>query len=226
MQVIIFNPTISSKCCCQVISYYFNPSLQQDIASLLFLHMCCAVLSRLVVSDSLRPHGLQPARLLCPWGFSRQEYWSGLPCPPSKDLPNPGKIALIFTFPLLHLYISAHLNSSDFPAVYLLPFKQMLHASFWYPSKTLGLYFIQFSSVVSDFLRLFATPWTAARQASLSITNSWSLPKLTSIELVMPSNHLISGTQILLQSPCQISETNKTIAIVLKAMILQLFQGT
>ena len=38
---------------------------------------------------------------------------------------------------------------------------------------------------------LFATPWTAARQASLSITNSWSLPKLMSIESVMPSNHLI-----------------------------------
>ena len=42
------------------------------------------------MSDSLRPHGLQPARLLCPWGFSRQEYWSGLPCPPPGDLPNPG----------------------------------------------------------------------------------------------------------------------------------------
>ena len=37
---------------------------------------------------------------------------------------------------------------------------------------------------------LFATPWTVARQASLSITNSWSLLKLISIELVMPSNHL------------------------------------
>ena len=42
-------------------------------------------------------------------------------------------------------------------------------------------------SVVSDF----ATPWTAARQASLSITNSRSLFKLMSIEVVMPSNHLI-----------------------------------
>ena len=40
-------------------------------------------------------------------------------------------------------------------------------------------------------VRLFATPWTAARQASLSITNSWSLLKLMSIESVMPSNHLI-----------------------------------
>ena len=42
-------------------------------------------------------------------------------------------------------------------------------------------------SVVSDS----ATPWTAARQASLSITNSWNLFKLTSIESVIPSNHLI-----------------------------------
>ena len=48
------------------------------------------MVSRSVVSDSLRPHGLQLARLLCPWGFSRQEYWSGLPCPPPGDLPNPG----------------------------------------------------------------------------------------------------------------------------------------
>ena len=38
---------------------------------------------------------------------------------------------------------------------------------------------------------LFATPWTAAQQASLSITNSWSSLKLMSIELVIPSNHLI-----------------------------------
>ena len=38
---------------------------------------------------------------------------------------------------------------------------------------------------------LFVTPWTAACQASLSISNSWSLLKLMSIELVMPSNHLI-----------------------------------
>ena len=47
----------------------------------------------------------------------------------------------------------------------------------------------QFSSVAQS-CGLFATPWTAARQASLSVTNSWSLPKLMSIELVMPSNHL------------------------------------
>ena len=43
-------------------------------------------LNRSVMSDSLQPHGLQPTRLLCPRGFSRQEYWSGLPCPPPGDL--------------------------------------------------------------------------------------------------------------------------------------------
>ena len=40
-------------------------------------------------------------------------------------------------------------------------------------------------------VRLFATPWTVAHQASLSITSSWSLLRLMSIESVMPSNHLI-----------------------------------
>ena len=49
-----------------------------------------------------------------------------------------------------------------------------------------------FSSVqLLSRVQLFATPWTTACQASLSITNSWSLLKLTSIGLVMPSNHLI-----------------------------------
>ena len=45
---------------------------------------------------------------------------------------------------------------------------------------------------------LFETPWTAIRQTSLSITNSWSLLKLVSIELVMPSNHLIFCRPLLL----------------------------
>ena len=58
---------------------------------------------------------------------------------------------------------------------------------------------VQFSSVQSlSLVRLFATSWTAACQASLSITNSWSLLKLTSVELVMPSNHLILYHPLLL----------------------------
>ena len=49
-----------------------------------------ALLSRSVLSDSLQHRGLQPARLLCSWEFSMQEYWSGLPCPLPGNLPNPG----------------------------------------------------------------------------------------------------------------------------------------
>ena len=59
--------------------------------------------------------------------------------------------------------------------------------------------FFQFSSVQSfNCVRLFAIPWTAAHQASLSITNSWSLLKLMSIKSVMPSNHLILCQSLLL----------------------------
>ena len=58
------------------------------------------------------------------------------------------------------------------------------------PEKSTDLF--QFSSIqLLSRVRLFTTPWTAARQASLSITNSRNSVKLTSIELVMPSNHLI-----------------------------------
>ena len=57
----------------------------------------------------------------------------------------------------------------------------------------------QFSSVLSlSHVRLFATPRTAAHQASLSITNSWSLPKLLSVKSAMPSNHLIFCRPLLL----------------------------
>ena len=56
-----------------------------------------------------------------------------------------------------------------------------------------------FSSVQSlSRIQLFATPWTTARQASLSISNSWSSPKPMSIESVMPSNHLILCHPLLL----------------------------
>ena len=57
---------------------------------------------------------------------------------------------------------------------------------------------VQFScSVVSDS----ATPWTAAHQASLSITNSWSLLRLMAVESVMPSNHIILCCYLLLLPP-------------------------
>ena len=56
----------------------------------------------------------------------------------------------------------------------------------------------QFSSLIR--VQLFGTPWAAAHQASLSITYSWSLLKLMSIESVMPSNHLILCRPLLLPS--------------------------
>ena len=72
---------------------FLFPPLKQNrttIRNKLACVQCCATLSLSVVSVSLRPHGLSPTRLLCPWGFSRQEYGSGLPFPPPGHLPNPG----------------------------------------------------------------------------------------------------------------------------------------
>ena len=66
-------------------------------------------------------------------------------------------------------------------------------------AKLTSINIVQFSSVQSlSHVPLFATPWTAAQQASLSITNSWNAPKAMSIESVMPSNHLILCHPLLL----------------------------
>ena len=71
----------------------------------------------------------------------------------------------------------------------------------WIVSTSWLLPVMLFNSVQSlSHVRLFATPWTAAHQASLSITNSWSLLKLMSIKSVMPSNHLILCHPLLLPS--------------------------
>ena len=77
--------------------------------------------------------------------------------------------------------------------VALIDFSSILHASL------LTLTWWSFSSVqLLSRVRLFATPWTAACQASLSITSSQSPPKPMSIESVMPSNHLILCRPLLL----------------------------
>ena len=72
-------------------SLSYNPSpciIKEPISQFPSLLSVCFSCS--VMPNSLRPHGLQPTRLLCPWGFSKQEYWNGLPCPLSGHLPNPG----------------------------------------------------------------------------------------------------------------------------------------
>ena len=90
------------------VKYHLHPQIKRKcpLKSLVVLTYAChcfiyvnqvdqsglryAVCSCSVVSNSLWPHGLQPARLLCPWGFSRQEYWGGMSCPPPGDFPKPG----------------------------------------------------------------------------------------------------------------------------------------
>ena len=102
------------------------------------------------------------------------------------------------SYPLLSLTTTSLVIVS---IVFPFPGRQILGIIQYY--SLLGLFFslsnMHLSSVqLLRGVRLFATPWTAARQASLSITNSWSLPKLMSIESVMPSNHLILCRPLLL----------------------------
>ena len=75
------------------------------------------------------------------------------------------------------------------------------HRHFGLTNSCVFLFYLLFSSVQSrSCVRLVVTPWTAARQALLSFTNSQSLLKLMSIELVMSSNHLILCCPLLLPS--------------------------
>ena len=123
-------------------------------------------------------------------GFSRQEYWSGLPCPPPVDLPHPGVKPSVFC--LLHQWAGS-----------LPPAPPVCD---------------QFSSVQSlSHVWLFATPWTTVCQASLSITNSQSLLKLMSIDLVMPSNHLILCRPFLL-----LSSVNPSIRVFSNESVLRI----
>ena len=71
--------------------YHFKVYNLLEFSSFMILcsHYTC-VLSHLVLLDALLPHGLQPIRLLCPWGFSSLEYRSGLPCPSPGELPDLG----------------------------------------------------------------------------------------------------------------------------------------
>ena len=78
----------------------------------------------------------------------------------------------------------------------------LLRLAFFIQHNASEIHPVQFSSVQSlSRVWLFATPWIAARRASLSITNSQSSLKLTSIESVMPSSHLILCRPLLLLPP-------------------------
>ena len=101
----------------------------------------------------------------------------------------------------------SHPLSSPSPRAFNLSLHQGLFK--WVSSSLRWPKFWRFSLLINYFgcsvqplshVRLFVTPWTVARQASLSITNSWSLLKLMSIESVLPSNHLILCPPLLLLS--------------------------
>ena len=109
-------------------------------------------------------------------GFSRQQYWSGLPCPPLRDLPYSG----IQPKSLMFLVLSGGFSTTSAP----------------WEAHMNPVVAVQLLSCV----QLIVTPWTAACQASLSFTISRSLLKLISIESVMPSNHLILCHPLLLPS--------------------------
>ena len=112
--------------------------------------------------------------------FSWQENWRGLPFPFPGYLPDPG---IDPGSPALQ----ADSSPSEPPG------KPLSHLVCGILLQQLELRPLHVPTIVQllSHVRLFATLWTVVRQASLSSTISWSLPKLMSLELVMPSNHLI-----------------------------------
>ena len=136
------------------------------------LQLLC-VLSCSVMSNCLQPLGPLPARLLCPWDSPDKN--TGMGCQAIfQGILTQGLNPCLF--PLLHWQVdSLPLAPLGKPSIYV--------------------------SVQLSRVRLFATPWITARQASLSITNSQSSLRLTSIESVMPSSHLILCRPLLLLPP-------------------------
>ena len=138
-------------------------------------------------------------------GFPRQEYWSGLLCPPPGIFLTQGSNPCLLHWqacclPLVPPGRSPWSSVSNFfhSASCYIP-RSNWSSALNLTDKILLNNVVQFSSVQSlSCVWLFATPWTAARQASLSITNSQSLLKLMSIEWVMPSNRLILCHPLLL----------------------------
>ena len=129
-----------------------------------------------VLSDCLQPHGIQPTRLLCPWNSPGENTWVGCHFLLQSIFPTKGLNPHLLS--LLHWQAwSLLLGPPGSPL------------SEWLSSKGQEITCCQGYSVQSfSHVRLIATQWTAARQASLSITNSRSLLKLISIESVIPSN--------------------------------------
>ena len=155
-----------------------------------------------VISDCLWPFGLEPARLLCTWDFLGKN--TRVDCHFLLQ-----GIFLTKGSNLCILYCR-HIPAGTLPAEPFGKYPKYISCGLFlngldYIVSFLVWVFLSlkvFSSVQSlSCVRLFATPWIAAHQASLSITNSWSSLRLTSIESVMPSSHLILCRPLLLLPP-------------------------
>ena len=162
------------------------------------------------MSNSSRPHGLCPpgssilgifqARIL-EWvaiPFSRGSSWPRSPALQADSLPFelPGKPLHIVADCIFQKWSHRYMSH---PTCYDVAYSSIERWNLCsHPLKLfICLYLCWLTESVQLFshVRLFATPWTAACQASLSITNSWSLLKLMFITSVMPSNHLINRIQ-------------------------------
>ena len=136
-------------------NYYLNNVLSHDVL--------CAMLSHLVMSDSLWPHGLRPSRLLCPWGISRQNCRGRLPFPSPGALPNPG---MDRTLPALQVD-SLLLSHQGSPKWYLnIPILVELRfffsgLSWWLSSKELACYA---GDGDTGSIRVGKSPWRSAWQ--------------------------------------------------------------
>ena len=149
------------------------------------------------MSDSVWPHRRQPTRLPRPWDFPGKSTGVGCHCLLELQYYNHWSYIKLCIWSTASSLVIISVESS---VIYLVIQEIII---LWNKQNTNGIVNnirgIQFTSVqLLSRVRLFQTRWTEARQASLSITNSWSPPKPMSIESVMPSNHLILCCLLLL----------------------------
>ena len=154
----------------------------------------------------MRPHRRQPTRFPCPWDSPSKNTGVGchflLQCMKKvKSAYLPTNLAMLYYTGYFRTHIlgwwikvSDDAEIENFDSVSLYP-PTHLHTCIY------TCIFSQLSVQSLSRVWLFATPWIAACQASLSVTKSWSSLKLTSIESVMPSSHLILCCPLLLLPP-------------------------
>ena len=175
--------------------YLSIPSFSGKVLDL-YIMLCMLLFSHPVVSNSLQLHGLQHTRPPCPSSppgvhpsLCPFNWWCH-PTISSSVTPFfcPQLFPASWSFPMSRLFESGGQSIEASASASVLPMSIQGNV-------VSLLYYIQFSSAQSlSHVRLFETPWTAAHQASLSLTNSWSLPQFIVIsDAIQPSHPLISS---------------------------------